>query len=109
MFQALSGSEATLLFTLSPLFLANKWIGPFASSRQGQVALRSATLVLGLGSYIIPGPGLRLIGVSLGTAAGWLSMAAGLGRLRGSRDAGNEGTSEYNLTGSANPQSSLSA
>jgi hypothetical protein len=79
---------------VSPFLLANKWIATFAASRQGQITLRGVTLALGLGSYIIPGPGLRLIGVSLGTAAGWLSLAAGIGRLKGGRNAGNEGTSK---------------
>lgn len=84
---ALAGSELALLANLSPIFLANREFRHWVQTRNGLVWLRSLTVVFGLGCHAAPLPILRLVGVVIGTGAGWLAVLSPLIRIRGGHEA----------------------
>lgn len=91
---ALAGSELALLANLSGYLLEFASIRRYATSRQGLLYHRIITITAGMGCYWIPIVGVRLLGISLGTSAGWLALFGNWARLKGSREMLAEGKSE---------------
>ena len=88
---ALAGSELALLANLSPLLLYNRSFRADISSQRGFAILRGVTVLAGMGVFAAPLPIIRLIGIVIGTAAGWLAVVDPFRRARGSAEARAEG------------------
>jgi hypothetical protein len=104
---ALSGSELSLLATVTPYFLSYPRLSRFATSRRGQNILRLTTIVCGMTAWAMPGPKARLLSVSVANAAMWCALAGGLFRLNGAEAAKTEALRESETGLTNNPFQSL--
>jgi hypothetical protein len=87
---ALSGSELALLANLSPYILLSTSCRRYFTSKEGLLHTRAVMVAFGLGCYFAT-PTVRLLGVSIGTSAGWLALAGNWARLKGSKEMLAEG------------------
>jgi hypothetical protein len=97
MYPALAGSEAALISNLSAYTLSTPWIFHYVTSREGLFANRTAMVMGGMASWILPNPFSRLLAVSIGTWTGWLALLGNYARLKGSREMIAEGQSESHV------------
>jgi hypothetical protein len=91
---ALAGSELALLANLIGYSLTYPSVRQFAVSREGLLRNRIITIVAGMGCYWIPVVGVRLLGISIGTSAGWMTVFGNWMRLKGNQEMLAEGKSE---------------
>ncbi|ORY35803.1 Frag1/DRAM/Sfk1 family-domain-containing protein [Naematelia encephala] len=83
---ALAGSELALLANLSAFTLSSPTALSYVTSRRGMLIHRTIMVLAGMASYCIPSVAARLIGVSIGTWVGWLSLYGNWSRLKGSQE-----------------------
>ncbi|WVQ84587.1 hypothetical protein IAT38_006741 [Cryptococcus sp. DSM 104549] len=88
---ALAGSELALIANLAGYVFASKSLSRFATSRSGHVTHRTLTVIFGMGCYFFPWPAARLLGVFVGTWAGWSALFGTWVRLKGSEEMVAEG------------------
>lgn len=94
---ALSGSELSLLATVTPYILTYPRLSRFATSRRGQNVLRLITILCGMTAWAMPGPKSRLLSVSVANATMWCAMAGGLFRLNGAEAVKTEALRESDM------------
>lgn len=90
---ALAGSEFALAANLAGYLFAFKSAHRYLVSRDGQITQRIVTVICGMGCYFFPWPAARLLGVTIGTWAGWSAMFGTWPRVKGSQEMIAEGQS----------------
>jgi hypothetical protein len=95
---ALAGSELALVSNLSAYTLSTPWIYHYVTSRNGLFANRTAMVLGGMASWILPNPFSRLLAVSIGTWTGWLALLGNWAKLKGSKEMIAEGQSKCLLS-----------
>ncbi|KAK8853309.1 hypothetical protein IAR55_004013 [Kwoniella newhampshirensis] len=91
--------ELALVANLSGYTLASASSYAYVTSQKGLLTHRALLVLCGMGCYFFPWPAARLLGVSLGTWTGWLSLFGTWARLRGSEEVLAEGQRGWNKAG----------